>query len=72
MLRTILEWIWGMIVLMGLIGLAMFSIYVIILSIALIVTHWIEIMAFGIMCALLVLIISIVKYIWEVLTDEER
>lgn len=70
MLRTVLEWIWGIIVLMGVIGLVMFSIYVIILSIAWIVTHWIEIMAFGIMCALFVLIISIVKQIWEVLTDE--
>ena len=70
MLRTIVEWIWGMIVFMGLIGLAMFSIYVIILSIAWIVTHWIEIMAFGIMCALLVFIIAIVKHIWEVLIDE--
>lgn len=70
MLRTIVEWIWAMVVLFGMMGVAMFSVYLIIAGLGWIITHLFEIMAFGIMCALLVFIIAIVKHIWEVLTDE--
>lgn len=72
MLRKCFEIVWGLIVLMGIIGLVLFSCYLVIIGVLWVMTHLFEIMVFGILCALIVFIIAIVKYIWEVLTDEER
>lgn len=72
MLRKFFEIVWSWMILFGMMGLAMFSVYLIIAGLGWIVTHLFEIMVFGILCALIVFIIAIVKYIWEVLTDEER
>lgn len=72
MLRKFFEIVWGLMVLMGIIGLVLFSCYLVIIGVLWIMTHLFEIMMFGILCAMIVFIVAIVKYIWEVLTDEER
>lgn len=72
MLRKFFEIVWGLMVLMGIIGLVLFSCYLVIIGVLWVMTHLFEIMMFGILCAMIVFIIAIVKYIWEVLTDEER
>lgn len=70
MLRTVLEWIWTMIVFAGMIGLVLFSCYLMFYGVIWVMTHLFEIMMFGLLCAMIVFIVAIVKYIWEVITDE--
>lgn len=72
MLRKFFEIVWGLMVLMGIIGLVLFSCYLVIVWVLWIMTHLFEIMMFGILCAMIVFIVAIAKHIWEVLTDEER
>lgn len=72
LLRKFFEIVWGLMVLMGIIGIFLFSCYLVIVGIVWIMTHLFEIMMFGILCATIVFIVAIVKHIWEVLTDEER
>ena len=69
LLRKFVEIVWGLMVLIGVIGLVLFSCYLIIGGVLWILTHLFEIMVLGVMCAMIVFIIEIVKYIWEVLTD---
>ena len=67
LLRKFFEIVWGLMVLMGIIGLVLFSCYLVIVGVVWVMTH-----LFEIMCAMIVFIVAIVKHIWEVLTDEER
>lgn len=76
MLRKFFEIVWGLMVLMGIIGLVLFSCYLVFYWVAYgviwVITHLFEIMMLGLLCAMIVFIVAIAKYIWEVLTDEER
>lgn len=72
LLRKFFEIVWGLMVLFGMMGVAMFSVYLVIASLGWVITHLFEIMMFGILCAMIVFILAIVKYIWEVLMDGER
>lgn len=72
LLRKFFEIAWGLMVLMGIIGIVLFSCYLVIVGVLWIMNRLFEIMIFGLLCAMIVFIVAIVKYIWEVLTDEER
>lgn len=65
MLRKVLDWVLGVITLMAMLGLVMFSIYVIVLVLAWVLAHWVEIMLFGLLCLVIVLFIAILRTIAE-------
>lgn len=65
MLRKVLDWVLGVITLMAMLGLVMFSIYVIVLVLAWVLVHWVEIMLFGLLCLVIVLFIAILRMIAE-------
>lgn len=65
MLRKFFEIVWGLMVLMGIIGLVLFSCYLVIIGVLWVMTHLFEIMMFGLLCLVIVLFIAILRSIAE-------